>query len=31
MQKQRSWQDYLKLSSKGMLMGAADAVHDGDL
>jgi putative membrane protein len=26
MQKQRSWQDYLKLSSKGMLMGAADAV-----
>jgi putative membrane protein len=25
-QKQRSWQDYLKLSSKGMLMGAADAV-----
>lgn len=26
MHKQRSWQDYLKLSSKGMLMGAADAV-----
>lgn len=26
MRKQRSWQDYVKLGAKGMLMGAADAV-----